>query len=157
MKKIYNLLIIIIFLPLLYSCGYTPIFSSQNVEIKFISQAYEGDVSLGADIYSKLNNLLIPSPGAKEVSIIIKTLKNKETRSKSKTGEEIEYKITMNSVIKIIDVMSDTILLNKKIILSENYKVQDTSFESETLENKTVNNLIDRISQNLLLSVSQLL
>ena len=54
MKKIYNLLIIIIFLPLLYSCGYTPIFSSQNVEIKFISQVYEGDVSLGADIYSKL-------------------------------------------------------------------------------------------------------
>ena len=157
MKKIYNLLIIIIFLPLLYGCGYTPIFSSQNVEVKFVSQAYEGDVSLGKDIYDKLNNLIISSPGAKEVNIIIKTLKNKETRSKSKTGEDIEYKISINFNIKIIDIMSGTILLNKKMILSENYKVQDSSFESENLESKTVNNLIDRISQNLLLLLSQLL
>ena len=157
MKKIYNLLIIIIFLPLLYGCGYTPIFSSQNVEVKFVSQAYEGDVSLGKDIYDKLNNLIISSPDAKEVNIIIKTLKNKETRSKSKTGEDIEYKISINFNIKIIDIMSGTILLNKKMILSENYKVQDSSFESENLESKTVNNLIDRISQNLLLLLSQLL
>ena len=58
MKKIYYILISLIFLTNISACtGYKPIFGSTNLEFKITDYAITGDKKIGNQIYSRLYNL----------------------------------------------------------------------------------------------------
>ena len=153
MKKIF--LIALFFSQLLLNgCGYTPLFSSKEINIKIEDYSFTGNQDLGNEIYSQLIQLVKPSENARMVNLTISTSQKKSTKSKTRTGKDTEYKITIDSEIKIVDYFSNDLLFNRKITLSESYKVQNQSSETEQSKKATIKNMIDRISQTFLFEIS---
>jgi len=159
MKK--NLLIvplIIFLLTFLNGCvGYEPIFSS-NLEFKIKDHSIKGNKKIGNRIYSKLYNLSKTNNQhlkVKEIIIYINSTINKKPTSKNVSGKILEYKITINSDIKIIDYLTDDELINENYNLSLSYKAQDEYSKTLASENKSVEDLSDGIFQDLLIKLSQ--
>jgi len=158
MKK--NSLIIIYFFLLIFinGCsGYKPIFSSTN--LKFIISDHEimGDKMLGNQIYYRLRNISSAqkTDDIQNFKIFINALKKKESTVKDSTGKILEYKITLNTNIIINDFLTDEEILKKNFSIYSNYKVQDQHSETKNLENKTLENLIDRTYQDILIRISE--
>jgi len=156
MKKIIYIFSLIILLVSINSCGYTPIFGN-NINLKINNHSLDGDDVINQKIYSSIKNLLLNSEeNSKKIDLYISSSKNKLTTSTSASGEAIEYKIVLLTKIEIKDPMSGVILFEYSNELSQSYKVQDQIFATENMENKTTNNLADRMSQDLLAKISQI-
>ena len=158
MKK--NSLIIISFLLLIFinACsGYKPIFSSTN--FNFIISDYEimGDKVLGNQIYLKLRNISSTNKtdDIQNFKIFINASKEKKSTVKDSAGKILEYKITLNTNIIINDFLTDEEILKQEFSIHSNYKVQDQHSETKNLENKTLENLIDRTHQDILIRISE--
>jgi len=159
MKKNNYLIFPIFFLILVSACvGYEPIFKSSNVQFKISEYSIEGDKILGNKIYSKLNNLSKSQkndPNSRSISIIINTTKNKKEASKDSTGKILEYKITLNTKIEIKDYQTNSQILNQTFTSSIIYKMQDQYSDSVKLENKSVNDLIEKTYQEIIVRISE--
>ena len=55
----------------------------------------------------------------------------------------------------INDFLTDKIILNQDFIYSTSYKVQDAHSETKKLENKNIENLIDKTYQDILIKISE--
>ena len=159
MKKIsYIIAYLIIFINIDSCVGYKPIFDSTNIQFKIINHSIEGNKKLGNKIYTKLYNLSKSNknnPEAKDVDIIIKVSKDKSSTAKNDAGKIIEYKINLNSQIIIKDYVTNLENLNQSFNSYASYKVQDEYSETLKLENKTIENLLDKTYQDLLLKMSE--
>ena len=156
MKQIIHFIMLAILFSFLNSCGYEPIYSSVNLNIKFENKYIDGDKQLGNKIYSRLKEQFLISDNARKVNLYVAASSNKSVTSQSSTGKALEYKITVNAAIKITDFTSNQVLIEIDNTSSQNYKVQDRLFETEKLENKTIDNLIDKISQGLIIKISNI-
>ena len=159
MKKIsYIIAYLIIFINIDSCVGYKPIFDSTNIQFKIINHSIEGNKKLGNKIYTKLYNLSKSNknnPEAKDVDIIIKVSKDKSSTAKNDAGKIIEYKINLNSQIIIKDYVTNLENLNQNFNSYASYKVQDQYSETVKLEDKTIENLLDKTYQDLLLKMSE--
>ena len=159
MKKNNYLIFPIFFLILISACvGYEPIFKSSNVQFKISEYSIEGDKILGKKIYLKLSNLSKSQkndPNSKPISIIINTTKNKKEASKDSTGKILEYKITLNTKVEIKDYQTNSKILNQTFTSSIIYKMQDQYSDSVKLENKSVNDLIEKTYQEIIVRISE--
>jgi len=157
MKKTY-LIISFLILICTYSCtGYKPIFGSSNLEFKIANYTVKGDKKLGNQIYSKLYNLSKyneSNPASKSIYILIDISKEKKSTAKNSAGKILEYKIGINGNIEIKDYLTDNIILNYNTASSFSYKVQDQHSETVKLENKTLENLLNKIYQDLIIQMS---
>ena len=155
-----NSLIIISFLLLIFinACsGYKPIFGSTN--FNFIISDYEimGDKVLGNQIYLKLRNISSTNKtdDIQNFKIFINASKEKKSTVKDSEGKILEYKITLNTNIIINDFLTDEEILKQEFSTYSSYKVQDQHSETKNLENKTLENLIDRTHQDILIKISE--
>ena len=159
MKKITHLISSIILLVLINGCaGYEPIFSSTNLEFEIDNHSIEGDKILGNKIYSQLRNLTRSNKNKqniKKVNLFINVSKNKDATSKNSSGKVLEYKITLTAEIKVTDFIDDNKILEQTFVSSLSYKVQDQHYETVKLENKSIENLLNKIYQELLVKLSQ--
>ena len=159
MKKINYLFCSIFFLILIGACvGYEPIFKSTNVQFKISEYSIEGDKILGNKIYSKLNNLSKSQKdnnNSRRISIIINTTKNKKETSRDTAGKILEYKITLNTKVQISDYQTNNKILNQTFISSTTFKMQDQYSDSIKLENKSVDNLIEKTNQEIIVRISE--
>ena len=89
------------------------------------------------------------------VFINIKVLKEKNSTSKDATGKILEYKINLNTKVIVKNYLTNDTLLDKNFISSSSYKVQDQYSETIKLENKIIENLINRTYQELLIKLSE--
>ena len=158
MKKITYLIISFIFMMYINACTeYKPIFTT-NLQFKITDYSIKANKRLGNRIYSKLYYLSKSNennPEAKSITVIIETTKDKSPAVKNSKGNVLEYSITLNSVIIIKDLLTNDKIVNQNFSYSTIYKVQERNFETIKLENKTVENLIDRIYENLLIKMSE--
>ena len=159
MKKITTLPFLFAILICIYACAdYKPIFGSTNLQFEIADYSVEGDKKLGNKIYSKLYNLSKSNKNQKEttsVVINIKVLKEKNSTSKDATGKILEYKINLNTKVIVKNYLTNDTLLDKNFISSSSYKVQDQYSETIKLENKVIENLINRTYQELLIKLSE--
>ena len=156
-KKI-PLTLTFIFLILLNGCvGYKPIFSSANLEFTIDDYTLEGDEILGNKLYSRLYNLSKTKKTDKDKNIIlfINISSNKSETSKDSTGKVLEYKITLNAKVEILDSISTQKILNETFISSTNYKAQSQYSETLKLENTATEDLINKMYQDLLIILAQ--
>ena len=158
MKK--NSLIIISFLLLIFinACsGYKPIFSSTNFNFIISDHEIIGNKVLGNQIYSKLNSIsrANKTDEAQNLKISINTTMEKQSTIKDSTGKVLEYKITLNANILINDFLTNKEILKQEFSVYSTYKVQDQHSETKNLENKTLENLIDRTYQDILMRMSE--
>ena len=157
MKKINYPILLIILLFFINGCtGYKPIFSSVNSQFEIADYVIKGDKKLGAKIYSKLHNLSKSkknNQNTRSIKLMINTSKNKNATSKDSAGKILEYKITLNTEVKVTDFITKDQILNQTFNSSLNYKVQDKYFDTVNLENKSLENLINKTFQELFIKL----
>ena len=158
MKKITYLIISFIFMMYINACtGYKPIYTT-NLQFKIANYSIKANKKLGNRIYSKLYYLTKSNennPEAKSITVIIDTTKDKSPAAKNSKGNVLEYRITLNSIIIIKDLLTNDEIVNQNFSYSNIYKEQKRNLETIKLENKTIEDLIDRIYENLLIKMSE--
>ena len=158
MKKITYLTISFILLIGINACaGYKPIFSTSNLQFEISDYSIKGDKSLGKKIYTKLYNLSQShknNTAVKNINISIEVSKDKTAKVKNSAGKILEYKISLNTNIEIKDYFTNDQILSHNFNYSSSYKTQDQFSDSLKLENKTIENLIGKTYQDLLIKMT---
>jgi hypothetical protein len=159
MKKISLLLILVFVITNISACvGYKPIFSSSELQFRISDFKLEGDQRLDKQIYSKLYSLSKNTNSSKDlrnVFLEIRSSKEKNATAKNTAGKTLEYKISVNIDIFIRDHISKEEIMNQNFSSSTSYKVQDQLSETKKLENKSIEDLIERIFQDILVKLSE--
>ena len=159
MKKITYLIFSIVLLIVISGCsGYKPIFASKNLQFQISNYSIEGNKILGNKIYSKLYSLSKvqkDAQNARSLDLLIKVSKDKNATSKDSAGKILEYKITLKTEVKVTDFIIGDEILNETFISSTTYKVQDQHTDTVNLENTSIENLINKTYQELLIKFSE--
>ena len=158
MKKITYLTISFILLIGINACaGYKPILSTPNLQFEISDYSIKGDKSLGKKIYTKLYNLSQSNKNntaVKNINISIEVSKDKTVKVKNSAGKILEYKISLNTNIEIKDYFTNDQMLSHNFNYSSSYKTQDQFSDSLRLENKTIENILDKTYQDLLIEMT---
>ena len=159
MKKTTYFIFSFVLLILISGCtGYKPIFGSSNLQFKIADYTIEGNKVLGKKIYSKLYSISKSTENdqnARSVGFFINVSKDKNASVKNSTGKILEYKITLNTEVKVNDFVTDDQILNQTFTFSLTYNVQDQYSDTVKLENKSVEAMINKTYQELLIKLSQ--
>ena len=81
--------------------------------------------------------------------------KIKTQHQETARGKVLEYKITLNTKVEVTDIVNNSKILNQNFVSSTSYNVQDLYTETMKLENKSVETLINKTYQDLLISLSE--
>ena len=159
MKKIVQHITSFILLAYITACvGYEPIFSSTKLQFEIADYSIKADKKLGNQIYSQLYKLSKSSKNnekTQNVHVTIQVSKDKNATIKNSAGKILEYRVTINTNILIKDFLSGSEILNQDFNYASTYKVQDQHSETTQLENKTVNNILNKTYENLLIKMSE--
>ena len=159
MKKISYLLISLVLLINIGACtGYKPIFGSSNLKFKIADYSIIGNKKLGNQIYSKLYNLSQSSKNTSEIKkiyILINVSKDKNATAKNSAGKILAYKINLSTTVIVKNFNTGNQILNENFASSSSYKVQDQYSETIKLENRAIENLINKTYQDLLIKLSE--
>ena len=159
MKKVIYPIFSFILLLFINGCaGYEPIFSSTNLQFEITDYSLEGNKILGNKIYSKLYSLSkskTDDQNLRHIDLIIKVSKDKNATVKDSTGKTLEYKITLNTDVKVTDFITKDKILNQIFISSLTYKVQNKYSDTINLENHTIENLINKTHEELVIKLAQ--
>jgi len=161
MKKIAHPIFLFILLIFINGCaGYEPIFSSTNLQFEIADYSIEGNKILGNKIYSKVYTLSKSNKdnqNLRNVDLVIKVSKDKNVTVKDSAGKILEYKITLNTDVKITDFVTKDKILDQIFISSLTYKVQNKYSDTVNLENKSIENLLNKTYQELVIRLAQIL
>ena len=160
MKKIAYLIVSIIFLSFISACaGYKPIYTT-NLQFEITDYSLKNNKKLGRQIYSKLYNLSKSNKqntNTQSITIMIDIIKNKAASAKDSAGKVLEYRNLLSSNIIIKDYLTDDEILNQNFSYSSTYRVQDKYSETKKIENKSTEDLINKMYQNLLIKMSNII
>jgi len=157
-KVIYPIFSFILLLVINGCAGYEPIFSSTNLQFEIADYSIEGNKILGNKIYSKLYSLSKSKKddqNLRRVDLVIKVSKDKNVTTKDSAGKILQYKITLNTDIKVTDFITKDKILNQIFVSSLTYKVQDKYSDTVDLENRSIEDLLNKTYQELVTRLAQ--
>jgi hypothetical protein len=159
MKKVIYPIFSFILLLFINGCaGYEPIFGSINLQFEIADYSIEGNKILGNKIYSKLYSLSKSKKddqNLRRVDLVIKVSKDKNVTTKDSAGKILQYKITLNTDIKVTDFITKDKILNQIFVSSLTYKVQDKYSDTVDLENRSIEDLLNKTYQELVTRLAQ--
>ena len=159
MKKVIYPIFSFILLLFINGCaGYEPIFGSTNLQFKIADYSIEGNKIFGNKIYSKLYSLSKSKKddqNLRRVDLVIKVSKDKNVTTKDSAGKILQYKITLNTDIKVTDFITKDKILNQIFVSSLTYKVQDKYSDTVDLENRSIKDLLNKTYQELVTRLAQ--
>ena len=159
MKKIAYPIFSFILLIFIHGCaGYEPIFGSTNLQFEIADYSIEGNKILGNKIYSKLYSLSKSKKddqNLRRVDLVIKVSKDKNVTTKDSAGKILQYKITLNTDIKVTDFITKDKILNQIFVSSLTYRVQDKYSDTVDLENRSIEDLLNKTYQELVTRLAQ--
>ena len=159
MKKIAYPIFSFILLIFINGCtGYEPIFGSTNLQFEIADYSIEDNKILGNKIYSKLYSLSKSKKDGqnlRRVDLVIKVSKDKNVTTKDSAGKILQYKITLNTNIKVTDFITKDKILNQIFVSSLTYKVQDKYSDTVDLENRSIEDLLNKTYQELVTRLAQ--
>ena len=159
MKKIFCQTFSLILLIFVNGCvGYEPIFGSTNLQFEIADYSVKGNKILGNKMYSKLYGLSKSKKddqNLRSIDLVIGISKDKKATTKDSAGKILEYKITLNTDIKVTDFLTKDKILDQIFISSLTYKVQNKYSDTANLENQSIENLLNKTYQELLIRLSQ--
>ena len=159
MKKIAYPIFSFILLIFINGCaGYEPIYGSTNLQFKIADYSILGNKILGNKIYSKLYSLSKSKKddqNLRRVDLVIKVSKDKNVTTKDSAGKILQYKITLNTDIKVTDFITKDKILNQIFVSSLTYKVQDKYSDTVDLENRSIEDLLNKTYQELVTRLAQ--
>ena len=159
MKKNTFTILLIVLLIFINGCsGYKPIFSSTNLEFNIANYSLEDNKTLGEKIYSKLkraSKLNGNNENVRKIDILIKASQNKKATVKDASGKILQYKISLNIDVKIKDYLTEDEILNETYSSSFTYKIQKQYSDTLKLEERSINQLVDKTYQQILIKLSE--
>ena len=159
MKKIAYPILSFILMVLINGCsGYEPIFGSRNLQFEIADYSIEGNKILGNKIYSRLYSLSKSKKddiNLRSVDLVINISKDKSATTKDRAGKILAYKITLNTDIKVTDFITKDIILDQVFISSLTYEVQNKYSDTVNLENRSIDNLVDKTYQELIIRLAE--
>jgi len=159
MKKIVYPIFSFILLIFIGGCaGYEPIFGSTNLQFEIADYSIKGNKILGNKMYSKLYGLSKSKKddqNLRSIDLVIGISKDKKATTKDSAGKILEYKITLNTDVKVSDFITKDKILNQIFTSSLAYKVQNKYSDTVSLENQSIENLINKTYQELTLRLAQ--
>lgn len=146
LKKI---ILITLFLNLLTSCGYTPIYSDQNLKNKNFSIEII-NINGDRDINNRINLHLkkYQNDLERKKLISINTKYNKSIYLKDSAGDASEYKLDVTAEINVNS--------EKKIFINESFNMKKMTnlFDQSNYEKTIKKNFADSIVEKLLLKLT---
>ena len=91
----------------------------------------------------------------RNIDLLIKVSKDKNATSKNSAGKILEYKITLNTDIKVTDFITKDNILNQIFTSSLTYKVQNKYSDTIDLENRSTENILNKTYQELVIRLAQ--
>ena len=159
MKKNTFAIFLILLLIFINGCsGYKPIFSSTNLEFDIADYLLEGDKILGQKIYSRLkraSKFNENNDNIKKIDILINASQNKKATAKDSSGKILQYKISLNFDIKIKNYLTEDEILNETYSSSFSYKIQDQYSDTLKLEERSIDQVVDKTYQQILIKLSE--
>jgi len=159
MKKNTFTILLIVLLIFINGCsGYKPIFSSTNLEFDIANYSLEDNKTLGEKIYSRLkraSKLNGNNENVRKIDILIKASQNKKATAKDASGKILQYKISLNIDVKIKDYLTEDEILNETYSSSSTYKIQNQYSDTLKLEERSINQLVDKTYQQILIKLSE--
>ena len=147
MSKFLFRLIILLFV---FSCSYQPIFSNKEYNFSFENMYFNGE----ENIIKILRKELSKSDSQKKYDILIFAEKKREILSSDNKGDPITFKLTISVKFEIMND-GEKILIDK-INKQTSYNNIKDKFELSKVEENITTTLTKKISEELLISVSNL-
>ena len=157
-KNTFTILLIVLLIFINGCAGYKPIFSSTNLEFDIANYSLEDNKTLGEKIYLKLkraSKLNENNENVREIDILIKASQNKKATAKDSSGKILQYKISLNFDIKIKDYLTEDEILDESYSSSFAYKIQNKYSDTLKLEERSINQLVDKTYQQILIKLSE--
>ena len=144
--KITKILLIFTFLFNI-SCGYKPIYYKNDQLItKFNEILLEGDDRINKQI---IDNLNLETDFSSRQTLSLKTNYTIEETSKNSKGQVETYRSIINTVLTIKN--ETEIIETKNLSADTSYNNKDNKFELTKYQNEVKNNLINKISEEIIL------
>ena len=148
MKKL--LLIIFIFL---YGCGFKPLYSDKEFKnLEFSKITLSGNTSVNRKI---INYLKISKKNDVLDTLELNSSFENLISSKDSTGKADTYTSTLTVSFRT-KRQDDILIYDRKFSKSFTYKNRDNKFELVEYQNEILNNLINEITEEILLSLNSL-
>lgn len=160
MKKIVRYTLLLSLFIFINSCaGYKPIFSTEDLNFKISNYLLEGNKQIGKQIYYKIYSISNREnvSNAQSLDITINVNKDKKATVKDSAGKILEYKILLDTKITVKDYLTNKNLFTQNSSSSLSYRVQDQYSETIKIENRTIDNMVDKIFQDLLIKMGNII
>ena len=144
MKKIF-----ILFLLILTSCGYQPLYKTdQNIKSLNISEViFSGDQKINDVIYQKLPFVLVKNDESLN-KISLESKKEIKVTSKNSKGQALSYRTIIK--VKILILNNNKDILNQKSVQKNfSYNADENKFKFKEYQNRIEENLIDSIVEDI--------
>ena len=149
MKKIF-----IVFLLILTSCGYQPLYKTdQNIKSLNISEViYSGDQKINDVIYQKLPIVLVKNDESLN-KLSLESKKEIKITSKNSKGQALSYRTIIK--VKILVLNSNGDILDQKIVQKNfSYNTDENKFKFKEYQDKIEKNLIDTIVEDVIIHLT---
>ena len=149
MKKIF-----IVFLLILTSCGYQPLYKTdQNIKSLNISEViYSGDQKINDVIYQKLPIVLVKNDESLN-KLSLESKKEIKITSKNSKGQALSYRTIIK--VKILVLNSNGDILDQKIVQKNfSYNDDENKFKFKEYQDKIEKNLIDTIVEDVIIHLT---
>ena len=149
MKKIF-----IVFLLILTSCGYQPLYKTdQNIKSLNISEViFSGDKKINNVIYQKLPIVLVKNDESLN-KLSLESKKEIKITSKNSKGQALSYRTIIKVKILVLNKNGD--ILDQKIVQKNfSYNADENKFKFKEYQDKIEKNLIDTIVEDVIIHLT---
>ena len=149
MKKIFIVLLLI-----LTSCGYQPLYKTdQKIKKLNISEViYSGDQKINEVIYTKLPFALVKNDESLN-KLSLESKKEIKITSKDSKGQALSYRTIIN--VKILVLNNNGDILDQKIVQKNfSYNADENKFKFKEYQDKIEKNLIDTIVEDVIIHLT---
>ena len=149
MKKI-----IVVFLLILTSCGYQPLYKTdQNIKSLNISEViFSGDKKINNVIYQKLPIVLVKNDESLN-KLSLESKKEIKITSKNSKGQALSYRTIIK--VKILVLNNNGDILDQKIVQKNfSYNADENKFKFKEYQDKIEKNLIDTIIEDVIIHLT---
>ena len=141
-----KLILIFLISLLVTSCEFKPVYKGYDEKIKIINtKKFLGNSKISREIFYKL--MVEESKSQTNLTLTIKTDKEKIPLSKNKSGKINSFKLSIVAEITLLD--KKNVVLNEIFIENFTYENNDNKFELSKLEKNLEYILIDQIANKI--------
>ena len=145
MKKIISIIIFLI----IAGCGFKPIFKSADTN--FSINKIEYNDNLGKIIKNNLKSYLNKDNKKFNYSLIITSKESKLITLKNKKGDPTSFKLTIDVLVSVLE--NNKVKIEKVFQETFNYNNTSKKFELSMYEDEIRKGILDRISEEIIVSL----